>query len=100
MELQACRITIDTQAITAPGWLEVSDADDPRLWELTVRGPIDGDLGGATNDKTEDVFRAELTISQGRRYGGEGQIRKATDSLATGMRSLVMAGNGPLRALS
>jgi hypothetical protein len=99
MELQACRITIDTRAITAPGWLDVNDADDPRAWELAVRGPIDGDLGGVTGGKSKGVFQVELTISQGRRYQGEGQIRTSRDSPTTGMRSLVMTGKGPLRSV-
>jgi hypothetical protein len=99
MQFQACRITIDARAITAPGWLEVNDAHDPRSWELAVRGPINGDLGGATKGRNEDVFQVELTISQGRRYRGEGQIRQSCDSPTTGMRSLVMMGKGPLRFL-
>lgn len=96
MEPQAINITIDSRDIAAPGWLDVDDVDDPHAWELSVRGPIDGDLGEATSGKAEDVFVIELMISHNRRGRGEGRIRVACDAPTTGMRTVVMVGAGPL----
>jgi hypothetical protein len=99
MELQAINITIDDRTIAAPGWLEVDDTDDPHAWELSVRGPISGDLHDAPWGTAEDVFAIQLTVSQGRRCRGQARLRKANDSPA-GTRELVMTGEGPLEFLA
>jgi hypothetical protein len=100
MKLQASDIAIDDHVIVASGWLEVDDADDPHSWELAVHGLINGDLGDATWGKRDGVFVVRLTMSHGRRCTGKGRIRESYDSPSTGMRSLVMMGEGALVFLS